>query len=217
MAVCSALGIPELAELEAITIHKNYSAGNGLFEEGDPAKYLYNVSSGTIRLYKILPNGRRQITGFLFQGDFLGLASNDTYSYGAEAVDDVSVCQFKAGSLRDLMEGHPELRARLLEMANDELIVAQEQMLLLGRKTPLEKLASFLVRLSRNNEKWLRPASPVMLSMTREDISDYLGLTIETVSRSFTKLKNQGIIALPERNRIDLVDLEQLEELAETY
>jgi CRP/FNR family transcriptional regulator len=217
MAVCSALGVSELAELEAITIHKNFSAGNGLFEEGDDAKYLYNVSSGTVRLYKILPNGRRQITGFLYQGDFLGLASNDTYSYGAEAVDEVSVCQFRASSLRTLMEQHPELRARLLDMANDELIVAQEQMLLLGRKTPSEKLASFLIKLSRNNEKWLLPPSPVILAMTREDISDYLGLTIETVSRTFTKLKNQGSIALPERNRVDLIDREKLEELAETY
>jgi CRP/FNR family transcriptional regulator len=102
-------------------------------------------------------------------------------------------------------------------MANDELIVAQEQMLLLGRKTPSEKLASFLVRLSRNNQKWQRPASPIHLSMTREDISDYLGLTIETVSRTFTKLKNQGIIALPERNHVTLVDMEKLEVLAETY
>ena len=215
-AICSALNNSELEELDSITIHKTLTHGDTIFDEGDPANFLYNVSQGTVRLYKLLPNGRRQITGFLFPGDFLGLAANDTYSYGAEAVSEVNLCQFRASSLRNLMTKYPHLRSRLLDMANDELIAAQEQMLLLGRKTPSEKLASFLLRLSRNNEKWSQPASPVMLAMTREDISDYLGLTIETVSRTFTKFRTDGLIALPERNRVVLVDMDRLEELAET-
>jgi CRP/FNR family transcriptional regulator len=217
LAVCSAIEGCQLSDLEAITVHRKIAAGHGIFDEGDPAKFLYNISDGTIRLYKLLPNGRRQITGFLFAGDFLGLATNDSYSYGAEAVNDVNLCQLRATDFRALMEKHPELRTRLLEMANDELIAAQEQMLLLGRKTPSEKLASFFLRLSRNNEKWQLAPSPITLSMTREDIADYLGLTIETVSRTFTKLKTEGAITLGEQNKVQLNDFKRLQELAETF
>jgi len=215
LAICSVLEDRDLADLEAITEHRTVRAGETIFDEGEPSSHLFNVSAGTVRIYKLLPDGRRQITGFLFPGDFLGLASTRTYSYGAEAVTEAQLCRFAKKSFQEVALRHPALRARLFDRANDELTAAQEQMLLLGRKSPQEKLASFFLRLRRNNIKWGQPADQIRLDMTREDIADYLGLTVETVSRTFTRFRNKGIIALPARNRVEILDLEQLKDLAE--
>lgn len=215
LAICSVLEDEDLAALAAITEHRTRKAGETIFDEGDPSTHLFNVSAGTVRIYKLLPDGRRQITGFLFPGDFLGLASSETYAYGAEAVTEAQLCRFSKSSFQDLALKLPKLRTRLFERANDELTAAQEQMLLLGRKAPREKLASFFLRLRRNNQKWGLPANVIHLDMTREDIADYLGLTVETVSRTFTRMKTSGVISLPSRNRVEIRDPEALEDLAE--
>lgn len=217
LAICAVLKEEELAAMMAITRYRSLAPGEMIFEEGEPARSLYNVASGTVRIYKLLPNGRRQITGFLFAGDFLGLASPKAYAYGAEAVTEVNLCQFDSAAFKSLVDRFETVKSRLLERANDELTVAQEQMLLLGRKTPLAKLSSFLLRLSSNNARWERPVDTIELSMTREDIADYLGLTIETVSRTFTKLKGDGVIALPERSRVVIREFDKLEEIAEDF
>src|SRR5690606_38135761 len=115
-------------------------------------------------------------------------------------------CQFESTAFRELMARYPALKDNLLAKANDELRYAQDQMLLLGRKTPTARLASFLLRLAASNVRYDQPANVVTLPMTREDIADYLGLTIETVSRTFTKLKTDGLIELPSRTRIEIND-----------
>ncbi len=215
LAICSALDESELHRLDAIVAHLHLDPGDTLFYEGDDPGYVFTVATGTIRLYKMLPDGRRQITGFVLPGDFLGLATQVGFSYTAEAVTETGVCRFPARQLRRLFDEFPKLEKNLLGKARDELIAAQEQMLLLGRKTPAEKIASFLLGLSRRAKRWDMPSNPVLLPMSRGDIADYLGLTVETVSRTFTRLRFDGVIELPESHRVVLAKRERLEELAE--
>ena len=162
----------------------------------------------------MLVDGRRQITGFLFPGDFLGLAFNDTYSYTAEAVNRVGLCRFPRHKMEALFDRLPHLEKRLLGMASNELIAAQDQMLLLGRKSAREKISSFLLMLSRWATRRGQPADPVNLPMTRADIADYLGLTVETVSRTFTMMSRKGLIDLANPNQVVLASRTAIEALA---
>ncbi len=215
-ALCSVFKSQEgFARFESLVRHKHLHAGQSVFEEGDPSEYVYNVSEGAIRLYKLLPDGRRQITGFLLPGAFLGLALRETYSYGAEAVTDSHLCQFRTSELKQLFLDFPELRQRLYEMANDELAAAQEQMLLLGRKTAQEKIASFLLQLADHALNQNRDPLPLPVPMTREDIADYLGLTVETVSRVFSRLRKSGVLTFSGPSLITEADFDALEDLAE--
>jgi len=159
----------------------------------------------------LLQDGRRQITGFLAPGDFLGLAARQTYAYSAEAITEADLCRFKVGELETLLEEMPPVRERLYEIANDELAAAQEQMLCLGRKTAKERVASFLISQLRHGAGCDDGAAEFDLPMSRSDIADYLGLTIETVSRTFTALREEGLIGLPATHHISIPDIATLE------
>lgn len=214
-AMCAAVEFERLGALEQIVSHRRYAPRQVIFEEGEPADYVYNVSSGNIRLYKLLADGRRQITGFLRAGDFLGLVRRNAYAYGAEAIDNVELCCMRAIDLQRLMASIPAVRDRLLDMSRDELTVAQEQMLLLGRKSAREKLLTFLLLLARQEENTTNRRSVALtLPMTRADIADYIGLTIETVSRTFTVLRREGLIKLPFADRVVIPDLSKIVEAA---
>ncbi len=215
LTVCAALEETELSRMADIVRARHLAAQKTLFSEGDEANCVYNVTAGTVKLYKLLPDGRRQITGFLFTGDFLGLSMLDRYAYSAEAVTPVSLCQFPRRQIEQLLEEFPKLQQRLFTMASNELEAAQDQMLLLGRKTAKEKVASFLLGLSRRLERRGQKDNPVPIPMSRSDIADYLGLTTETVSRTFTALKSKQVIRLLEGNKVDLVDRDELLDLAE--
>ena len=205
--MCAAVEFEHLGALEQIVSHRRYPAGQAIFEEGDEADYVYNISEGEVRLYKLLPDGRRQITGFLQPGDFLGLVKHAAYAYGAEAVDGVELCCMRVVDLQRLLNELPVVRERLLDMSRDELAAAQEQMLLLGRKSAREKVLSFLLlRARRDNDRMSGPAE-LNLPMSRSDIADYLGLTIETVSRTFTALREEGLIVLPSAHKVQIPDL----------
>ncbi len=217
LTVCAVLDPEELLQLTAIVSNVELSAGQPLFDEGEPAVHVFNVTAGAIRVYKLLPDGRRQITGFLFAGDFLGLAVTDVYAYGAEAVIPAVLCRFPRRKLEGLMARFPKMESRLLGMASNELVIAQEQMLLLGRKNAKEKVVSFLLMLSRREVQRGQPGDPVAVPITRADIGDYLGLTTETVSRTFTRLKNSGLISMQPGGRVRLVDREALNDLAEGF
>jgi CRP/FNR family transcriptional regulator len=215
LALCSAVDDPDVQRLQALVTHVWFYGGQTISTEGDPSEHVYNVASGTLRLYKLLPDGRRQVTGFLYPGDFLGLASIGTYAYSAEAVGAVHLCRFRSRDFKNLCDELPKMNSRLLEIANDELAAAQEQMLLLGRKTAVERIASFFLHLADQNVKLKRSPDVIDLPMRRGDIADYLGLTSETVSRTLRRLKSDGVIALPESNRVVLSDADRLRELAE--
>lgn len=217
LAVCSALDGSELDRLNDILTHVEFLQGDGVFDEGEPAEYVFNITAGAVKLYKLLPDGRRQVTGFMFPGDFLGLANQQEYVYSAEALSDVMLCRFPKSKLDVLLAEFPHMESRLLGMARNELAEAHEQMLLLGRKTAKERIASFLLMLARRAERRGQPANPIAVPMSRNDIGDYLGLTTETVSRTLTRLRKSGAISLESDRKVNLLDGEALQELAEGF
>lgn len=213
-AVCAVLSDDELRGLARITHSEHLKAGETLFFEGDAAGDCFIVQAGALKLYKLLPDGRRQVTGFLFKGDFLGLQPGEECRYTAEALEPVEACAIPGDKMETLVADYPKLANRLLNLASMELAAAQDQMLLLGRKTAQERIATFLLWLSERARQRGEAANPVRVPMSRSDMGDYLGLTVETVSRTITKLKTSGVISLKQGNRIELTDRDMLEALA---
>ncbi|WP_169568386.1 Crp/Fnr family transcriptional regulator [Sneathiella limimaris] len=214
-ALCSKLDGEALAAFGANSTHRKIDAGQTLYSEYDEATSFYTVVSGEVRLSRMLDDGRRQITGFKSQGDFLGLSTKGLYTADAEAIDDVVVCQFSLAGLNKSLENFSAVQVRLMEMMQAEVIDLQDQMLLLGRKTPIEKIANFLLdRAERHIERngLAEDVNEVEfhLPMSRVDIADFLGLTIETVSRTFTKLKKSGLIELKTSQDVKICDLDEL-------
>jgi CRP/FNR family transcriptional regulator, anaerobic regulatory protein len=214
LSVCNAIADADLARLAAIAVVMEVPAGQSFIDEGEPANCFFNITGGTAKLFKLLPDGRRQITGFVGPGHFLGLAVSDTYAFSAEAIEPVRFCRFQRARLRALLDDFPLMEKRLLEVAANELVAAQEQMLLLGRKTARERLASFLLMQSRQGTPCGHMRHRFSLPMTRSDIADYLGLTIETVSRTLTRLRAEGLIDIALQSEVAIVDAATLEALS---
>ncbi len=147
ISVCGALELSELEALERISHVTAFAPKAMLFDQGALANHVFNVTEGVVRLYKSLPDGRRQIMGFALPGDFLGLALMDRYGVTAEAVTPVRVCRFGRPAFLSYVDDKPHLLRRLHEFAGHELSLAQDQMLLLGRKTAEEKVAAFLINM----------------------------------------------------------------------
>jgi CRP/FNR family transcriptional regulator len=214
-SVCSAIEDRDLCHLAALAVVTEVDAGRCFIEEGEPAESFFNITSGTAKLYKLLPDGRRQITGFAGPGHFLGLAVSANYAFSAEAIEPVRFCRFSRPKLKGLLTDFPGLERRLLEVAANELVAAQEQMLLLGRKTARERLASFLLARAAPDAPCATPPERITLPMTRGDIADYLGLTIETVSRTLSRLRTDRLIEIPTINDVVIRNRAALEQLAE--
>ena len=195
-SVCNAIGDEHLARLAELAVVTEVHPGQTFIEEGDPADNFFNLTAGSAKLFKLMADGRRQITGFVARGHFLGLAVSSTYAFSAEAIEPVRLCRFSRSRMFRLLGDFPALERRLLERAATELVAAQEQMLLLGRKTARERVASFL-----HVQSAAAPCGRARLSldlpMSRGDIADYLGLTIETVSRTLSRLRGEGLIEIP--------------------
>jgi CRP/FNR family transcriptional regulator len=216
-SACAPLTAEEQKRLVAIMRTVNVEPHRSIFDEADPAEYVYNVTEGTVKVYKLLGDGRRQITGFLFAGDFLGLTHNESYAYSAEALAPTRLCRFPRRKLEALLDEMPSLEQRLLVMASHELAAAQDQMMLLGRKSARERVVSFMLMLSNSAARHGWPSDPVSLPMSRGDIADYLGLTIETISRTLTRLRKQGLIELLDEKHVRLSKLSELREIAEGF
>lgn len=212
VSVCAALDAEDLACLEQIARSACFPARATLFSQGDPADAVFTITSGVARLYKLLPDGRRQIVGFALPGDFLGLAMEETNAVSVDAVSPVTACRFPRKAYSALVDTKPNLLRRLHGFATHELTMAQDQMMLLGRRTAEERVVAFLLGL---RERWAALGAlsvTVPLPMSRQDIADFLGLTIETVSRTFTKLaRDRSILIVPDGVR--LVNLERMETL----
>ncbi len=213
-SACAALNPDEQAHLVEIMTTVEVDAHQPIFDEAERAQHVFNVTEGAVKIYKLLSDGRRQITGFLFPGDFLGLTHNENYAYSAEALTHTKLCRFPRQKLEALLDEMPKLEQRLLGMASHELAAAQDQMILLGRKSAKERVVSFLMMLSNAAVRHGRPDNPVALPMTRNDMGDYLGLSLETVSRALTQLKTQGLIQLLDERRVRLAKPEAMREIA---
>lgn len=217
-AICSVLESDELKTFRKFGTTLRLAPGETLFYEDDPACSVYSVTRGTLRLTKMLPDGRRQIADFLFPGDFLGFTLEEEHAFSAEAVTEVEICRFPLARFEAFAAGHPQLKWRLLALAAQELAATRQQVLRLGRKSATERIASFLLMLANRDREAGRVSADdgmiVVLPMSRTDIGDYLGLRIETISRELSALKAQKIIRLASTQRIEILDEERLESIA---
>ncbi|WP_101927130.1 MULTISPECIES: Crp/Fnr family transcriptional regulator [Luteimonas] len=214
LAVCAALPASETQALEAAAGELLLPPGATLAHEGDPRREVYTVTRGMLRRVRLLPDGRRLVAGFLLPGDFIGFSGAPRYRHTIEAITDSVLCTFPFGERRQLRTRYPALESGLLTQACSELDATRGSLMLLARLGPSERLAGFLVELAGRQQQRGGSIDHVELPMTRTDIADHLGLTIETVSRSFTKLRQSGAIAFEDPHRIDLVDLRTLRSAA---
>ncbi len=180
-----------------------------LFAQGDEARYVYRILSGVVRTYRMMPDGRRHVADFLLAGDLLGFEVGAEHNVSAEAVSDCVIRRYPRRQLELAANDQPVVARRLLTLACDRLAVAQSQMVSLGRKTAEERFASFLLGLIERTHGADRI---IAMPMSRADIADHLGLTIETVSRLFSRLRKERVIDLPDAHSFRVVDRDALEE-----
>ncbi|MCA6100814.1 helix-turn-helix domain-containing protein [Bradyrhizobium australafricanum] len=209
--VPSILGGLTAQHASCVTSEFHYRKGTEIYGEKEPAEYVYQVVSGAVRSYKLLSDGRRQIGAFHLVGDIFGLENAETHRFTAEAIVDTNVHLIRRTSLERVADSDFALARNLLVMTTSNLRHAEEHMLLLGRKTALERVAAFLLEMDRR----LTGVGVVALPMCRRDIADYLGLTLETVSRALSKLHAYGALNFLGSNQreIMLVDRDQLSRL----
>ena len=213
--ICGGLDNNEIRDLAAGSSRIQLKTGDTLIWDGDAAQNTYVVTRGTLRAAKASDDGRRQILDFLFAGQFIGIPSDATYHFNVEALTEAEVCRFDRRKLEEVMAKHPAVdkgyragMARQLENAYDHAYA-------LGRRTAMERVAAFLLDLQVSS----CPKSSVgtlKLPMTRHDIADFLGLTLETVSRAFSRIKTLGVIRLPSAQEVEIRDSERLKALAGT-
>jgi len=202
---------PALNDLFKGQLAESFAVGEALFWEGDQAGQIFDVVEGVLRVYKILPDGRRAVMGFIYPGDVLGVSVQDRYLFTAEAVTSVKVRRFSRGRFFSQVNESPALRPQLFALLCDEMSAAQDQIMLLGRKSAEERVVSFLLGIHR---KCAAPGNEIELAMTRLDMADYLGLTIETVSRMMTSLVRRGFIHSTGRHNVALRKLSALRQIS---
>ena len=181
-----------------------------LYFEGDDSTFFYEVLEGVVRTSKVLSDGRRQVVSFNFPGELVGLSHDTVYHTTCEAIAPTQVRVIKKSALSTIMKERPEFAEQLLKVAAESLNSMQDHFVVLGRKCASEKLASFLLALAERETAREGETISFRLPMTRSDIADFLGLTIETVSRNLTVLKNEGIIDLPQTNIVRVRDISRL-------
>ena len=211
--MCGVLESAALREFKESGPTVHYEAGETVVFEADEAANVYSLTSGLLRLSKLLPDGRRQIAGFMFPGDFLGITMEEEHAFTAESIAPSTLCKFPRRRFDEFISKHPMLERRLYAFAAHELAAARQQLILLGRKTATERIASFLLML--DGRCHLPRSADIAFPMSRADIADYLGLRIETVSREISALKAARVIQLTGRQSFRIVDRAQLEQLAE--
>jgi CRP/FNR family transcriptional regulator, anaerobic regulatory protein len=201
--------------LAGLGVTVSVAPGQTVVVEGDPIEYYYRILSGTVRLYKAIADGRRQILDFLGAGACFGLTALKRHGYSVEAVSRVIMVRYQRQSLQGAIQSDPQVACRLFELACRELGEAQHQMLLLGRKTAEERIASFLLSRIERQVDAGDDHRLVQLPISRQDMADYLGLTIETVSRTLSRFRRDGLIALPTPQQIELRKPDELQLLAD--
>jgi CRP/FNR family transcriptional regulator len=213
-AVCARCEPDELQTLEEIKYYRNFQAGQTIIWSGDRMDFVGSVVSGIATLTQTMEDGRCQMVGLLLPSDFVGRPGRDGAAYDVVATTDVVMCCFRKRPFEDLMTSTPHIAHRLLEMTLDELDAAREWMLVLGRKTAREKIASLLSIIARRdntlNKRNAKTRMVIDLPLTREAMADYLGLTLETVSRQISALKKDGVIELEGKRHVIIPDIRRL-------
>ncbi|SFD24774.1 CRP/FNR family transcriptional regulator, anaerobic regulatory protein [Tropicimonas isoalkanivorans] len=213
-AVCARCEAPELDQLEEMKYYRSFEAGQTIAWTGDKLDFVATMVSGIATLSQTLEDGRTQMVGLLLPSDFMGRPGREVASYDVTATTEVVMCCFRRRPFEELMRSTPHIAQRLLEMTLDELDAAREWMLLLGRKTAREKIASLLAIIARRDASLTRgvPSGRMEfdLPLTREAMADYLGLTLETVSRQVSALKREGVIQLAGKRHVSVPDFDRL-------
>lgn len=217
-AICAALDKDELEMLNDVGRRRQIHAGQSLMWEGDDSLMVANVIEGVLKLTTSTGDGREQIVGIVYPSDFIGRPFGGQSQHSVTALTDARVCTFGRSDFDRFARAHPQLEHKLLERTLTELDRARHWMLLLGRKSAPEKIATFLLemsaRLADTGCASPTPLAQLTLPFGRQQVADILGLTIETVSRQLTRMKGSEIIDLPSRREIVILDREALEDMA---
>jgi CRP/FNR family transcriptional regulator len=213
-AVCARCESDELEQLDQLKYYRSFEAGQTLIWSGDHMDFVGSVVTGIATLTQTMEDGRTQMVGLLLPSDFVGRPGRDSAAYDVVATTNIVMCCFRKKPFEEMMVRTPHIAQRLLEMTLDELDAAREWMLVLGRKTAREKIASLIAIIARRdaalNMAGMRGPLVIDLPLTREAMADYLGLTLETVSRQVSALKKDGVIALEGKRRVTIPDFNRL-------
>jgi CRP-like cAMP-binding protein len=209
----TASAVADLAALRTIGTNLRFHHNQTIFNEGDAAEHAYRVVSGAVRLCKYLADGRRQIVQFLFRGDFFSFMELAAHRLTAEAVNEVVLTSYPQRQITNLGTQDPSIKQQFVALLSQRLQRMQDHLMLLGRQTALERVSSFL--LSLKERLGCGEGEAMEIPMSRQDIADYLGLTIETVCRVLTKLRRSRTIRIPNLHQLVLDDLDALYAVAE--
>jgi CRP/FNR family transcriptional regulator len=186
-----------------------------IFFEGDVVSHIYKVEAGHVCIYRLLADGRRQVVDFAFPGDFIGLGASGRHALNAQATERTCLRCLPVTELRNVVIENPQLGLELYEAIASELGATRELLMSVSHRTAQERIAGFLLALSQRNARHGEDAATIVLPMTRTDIADFLGLTIETVSRTFSKLRSEGLINLEQCILVTVLDHDKLKAIAE--
>lgn len=204
----------DLRALQQIGTKVRFARNTTIFNEGDDANFTYKIVSGAVRLCKHTTNGRRQIADFLLAGDYFGFLQMGSYSFTAEAVSDLVVICYPQRAVEQLSNTMPCLNRRLIGLLSERLLGMQDHLVMLGRQAAKQRVAAFLAKLAERSEA--EEGETFDVPMSRQEIADYLGLTIETVCRSLSDLKRGHIIEIPAAHEIVINNTEALEAVVES-
>lgn len=216
--LCLPLGLaePDLSALDKlIKRRRTLKKGETLYRFGDPLKSLYALKSGTVKTTGLMEDGRVQVTGFYMPGELLGIdaINTDQHPCSAEALEAAEVCEIPYQALESLAHQIPGLQHQLFRVMSREIVRDEQMLMMLGRMTAEERLAASLLNFSRRQARLGMPASEIRLTMSRQDLGDYLGLALETVSRLFSRFQEEGLISVHGR-QISIIDSKRLQSIA---
>ena len=215
ISLCSHIGPSDLAEFQALSRRRWFDRGRTIVEQDDSVDRVLVITRGMVKLYRDTPDGKRQVTGFLGSGDLLGSIKRSANAHcSATAITDLDVCEFKKEPFSEFLRVHPSLCFALLVTAMDEIEAQYDHSILLGRKTAPERLAAFLLLLSQRWKNEGEDRNLVNTLMSRHDIADHLGVAGETISRTFSRFRADGLIHLINGKSVLLTNTPRLQQLA---
>ena len=215
ISLCSHVNSGELSALQALSARGRFDRNRVVFTQDDDLDQVYVITRGLVKLYRDTPNGRRQITGFLGPGDLLGGIKRSAGAHcTAETITELDVCGFEKQSFAEFLRVNPALCFALLVTAMDEIEAQYDHQILLGRRQVHERLAAFLLLLSRRWKRGDEDSNLVHTLMHRNDIADHLGVTSETISRTFTKFRDDRLIRVINPKSVFLTNLPKLQDIA---
>lgn len=213
--LCNKLDASALDDISSDSQRTRLPAKSILFREGDPATRAFSIVEGVVKLSRLLADGKQQVVGFRFAGDILGYGAGRTYPFDAESLTAGHFCRIERGRLDALLRLYPQMERRLLDLCLHELSNTQDQLVTVGRRSAESRVASFLLGLVEAYRQRGPLPADLPMPMTRSDIGDFLGLTLETVSRTFAAFKRQNLITEPGHQKLHIVDMEALRRLTE--